>query len=116
MQVDDLLTAATERTGLTDFGDDSSRERLDRLVASINAEASGQHVSFVIETEDGTTHDMRGETMMSTSMVLPKDLGGSLQLQQAIRRYTWDDEMGLGMLERSIAPESPEVAHRRARN
>jgi hypothetical protein len=40
MQVDDLLTASTERTGLTDFGDDSFREGLDRLVASINAEAS----------------------------------------------------------------------------
>jgi hypothetical protein len=37
---------------------------------------------------------------------MPKDLGGGLQLQQAICRYTWDGETAPGMLERSIAPES----------
>jgi hypothetical protein len=59
-----------------------------------------------METPDGTTHEVRGETVMSTFMVMPKDLGGGLQLQQAICRYTWDGETAPGMLERSIAPES----------
>jgi hypothetical protein len=68
--------------------------------------AAGQDVSFVMETEDGTTHEVQGETVMSTFMVMPKDLGGGLQLQQAICRYTWDGETVPGMLERSIAPES----------
>lgn len=40
MQVDALLSDATGQTGLTDFGDDSFREGLDRLVASINGEAT----------------------------------------------------------------------------
>ena len=40
MQVDELLTAATEESGLTDFGDDSFREGLERLVRSVNDEAT----------------------------------------------------------------------------
>jgi hypothetical protein len=40
MRVDELLTAAREQTGLTDFGDDSFREGLDRLVDSVNSEAT----------------------------------------------------------------------------
>ena len=43
---------------------------------------------------------------MSTFMVMPKELAGGLQLQQAICRYTWDGESTPGMLERSIAPEA----------
>jgi hypothetical protein len=39
-------------------------------------------------------------------MVMPKELAGGLQLQQAICRYTWDGEESAGMLERSIAPEA----------
>jgi hypothetical protein len=68
--------------------------------------ASGQDVSFGIETADGTTYEVHGETMLSTFMVMPKELAGGLQLQQAICRYTWDGETSAGMLERSIAPES----------
>ncbi len=40
MRVDDLQAAATEETGLTDFGDDSFREGLERLVLSVNNEAT----------------------------------------------------------------------------
>ena len=40
MEVDELLAAATEETGLTDFGAGSFREGLDRLVDSLNAEAT----------------------------------------------------------------------------
>jgi hypothetical protein len=68
--------------------------------------ASGQDVSFGMETADGTTYEVRGETVLSTFMVMPKELAGGLQLQQAICRYTWDGESSTGMLERSIAPES----------
>jgi hypothetical protein len=41
--------------------------------------------------------------MASTFMVMPPEVGGGLQLQQALVRYTWDGETGTGMLERSIA-------------
>lgn len=68
--------------------------------------ASGQDVSFGLETPDGTTYEVKGETVASTFMVMPKELAGGLQLQQAICRYTWDGESAPGMLERSIAPES----------
>lgn len=40
MRVDELLTAAAEQTGLSDFGDDDFREGLDRLVRSVETEAT----------------------------------------------------------------------------
>jgi hypothetical protein len=40
MTVDELLAAATDQTGLHDFGDDRFREGLERLVASLEAEAT----------------------------------------------------------------------------
>src|SRR6516162_5665087 len=40
MQVDELLNTAIEESGLTDFGDDSFREGLERLVRSVNDEAT----------------------------------------------------------------------------
>jgi hypothetical protein len=68
--------------------------------------ASGQDVSFGMEARDGTTYEITGTTEVSTFMVMPKELAGGLQLQQAICRYTWDGETAPGMIERSIAPES----------
>ena len=68
--------------------------------------ARGQDVSFGMETVDGTTYEIRGTTEVSTFMVMPKELAGGLQLQQAICRYTWDGESTPGMLERSIAPDA----------
>jgi hypothetical protein len=67
--------------------------------------SAGQDVSFTMETVDGTRYEVQGETVMSTFMIMPEDLGGGLQLQQAICRYAWDGETAPGMLERSIAPE-----------
>ncbi len=64
----------------------------------------GEDVSCVLETEDGRTATITGETAVSTFMVMPPDVGGGgLQLQQAITRYTWDGETANGMLERSTA-------------
>jgi len=68
--------------------------------------ARGQDVSFGMETPDGITYEISGTTEISTFMVMPKELAGGLQLQQAICRYTWDGETAPGMLERSIAPEA----------
>ena len=68
--------------------------------------ASGQDVSFGLETVDGTTTRSGAPPRLSTFMVMPQELAGGLQLQQAIVRYTWDGEEAAGMLERSIAPES----------
>ena len=64
---------------------------------------TGEDVSCVLEAEDGRTVEIRGESAVSTFMVMPPDVGGGLQLQQAIVRYTWDDEVANGMLERSTS-------------
>jgi hypothetical protein len=48
MQVDELLATAREQTGLTDFGDDSFREGLDRLVRSVETEASLNELGDVV--------------------------------------------------------------------
>jgi hypothetical protein len=64
-------------------------------------QAKGDDASVVLETEHGTT-TIHGETMLSTFMVMPPEVGGGLNLQQAITRYTWDDETANGMLERSM--------------
>jgi len=40
MTVDELLAAATAQTGLDDFGEDTYREGLDRLVTALDTEAS----------------------------------------------------------------------------
>jgi hypothetical protein len=63
---------------------------------------SGQDVSFGLETEQGT-FEVRGETVLSTFMVMPPEILGGLELQQALVRYTWDGETAAGMIERSIA-------------
>ncbi len=66
----------------------------------------GEDVSCVLETEDGRTVGIGAQTAVSTFMVMPPDVGGGLQLQQAIARYTWDGESANGMLERSSPPAS----------
>jgi hypothetical protein len=58
----------------------------------------------VLETEDGRTVTIDGETALSTFMVMPPEVGGGLQLQQAIVRCSWDGETANGMLERSTSP------------
>ena len=63
----------------------------------------GEDVSFVLETAKGTI-EIGAESVVSTYHVMPPE-AGSLQLQQALARYTWDGESGMGMMERSTAPE-----------
>lgn len=65
---------------------------------------SGEDASCVLETEDGRAVTINGETALSTFMVMPPEVGGGLQLQQAIARYSWDGEIANGMLERSSPP------------
>lgn len=48
MQVDELLAAAGDESGLTDFGDDSFREGLERLVDSVNEEATLNELGEVV--------------------------------------------------------------------
>jgi Sulfotransferase family len=50
-ELDDLLAAAHERTGLTDFGDDSYREGLERLVRSLQGEAKLNAIGEVVLPE-----------------------------------------------------------------
>ncbi len=67
---------------------------------------SGEDVSVVIETAE-QTHVINGETLMSTFMVMPPEVsGGGMQLQQAVTRFRWDGEAGMGMTERSNATEA----------
>jgi hypothetical protein len=61
---------------------------------------SGDYATVVLETRDDTI-TIEGTTLLSTCMVMPKEVGGGLKLQQALARYTWDGETGIGMLERS---------------
>ena len=65
---------------------------------------TGEDVSCVLEAEDGRTWSIGGQTALSTFMIMPPDVGGGLQLQQAITRYSWDGETANGMLERSSPP------------
>jgi hypothetical protein len=65
----------------------------------------GQDVSCVIETVAGKTVSVSGSTTASTFMVMPPEVGGGMQLQQALVRYTWDGEEAIGMIERSTAPD-----------
>ena len=68
----------------------------------------GQDVSVTLETEDGKTTTVQGETALSTFHVMNASAGaagmvGDFRLQQAIVQYTWDGEAVTGMLERSSA-------------
>jgi len=65
---------------------------------------SGDDVSCVLETAKGSVR-IEGRTAASTFMVMPPEVGGGMQLQQAIVRYGWDGETAVGMLERSSTPE-----------
>jgi hypothetical protein len=65
----------------------------------------GQDVSCVIEPVAGKTVAVAGSTAASTFMIMPPEVGGGMQLQQAIVRYSWDGEDAIGMIERSTAPD-----------
>jgi hypothetical protein len=82
-------------------------------------EPKGQDVSVVLETDDGATTTIHGETVLSTFMVMGPHLGSvtamdeqssSFNLQQAVVRYTWDGETATGMLERSTVTDQVDGA------
>ena len=67
-------------------------------------------MSVTLETEDGRTETIQGETALSTFHVMNASAGaagmvGDFRLQQAIVQYTWDGERATGMLERSSAQQ-----------
>lgn len=63
-----------------------------------------EDVSLVLEA-DGDVLEIEGYTTMSTFMVMPPEVGGGLQLQQALARYSFDGETVMGMIERSTAQD-----------
>lgn len=67
----------------------------------------GQQFRVVLETEDGRTETIQGESVVSAFSAIPVTAEMSFpRLQQAIVRYTWDGETANGMMERSSMPES----------
>jgi hypothetical protein len=66
----------------------------------------GEDVSFVLETQNGDTVRIAGETVVATFHVMPPEIGGGLRLSQAISRFTWDGESANGMTERSTASKN----------
>jgi len=59
------------------------------------------HHSFAATYLETQTVTIEGETVTSCFMVMPPEVGGGLKLSQALARYTWDGESGVGMVERS---------------
>ncbi len=87
MRVDDLLATARERTGLDDFGEDSYREGLERLVDAVETEATLNAVGEIVLPE-----------------LILKHLAQRLQIEDWYRRHPEiDDEpieaplVGLGL-------------------
>jgi len=68
---------------------------------------TGEDVSVVLETAEGTT-TIRGETQISTFSAIGTETGTFPILQQAIVRYTLDQESANGMMERSMPPDRVE--------
>jgi len=65
---------------------------------------SGDDVSLGLETPAGDI-EITGTTLMSTFMIMPPEVGGGMQLQQALVRYEWDGQECVGMIERSSLPD-----------
>ena len=59
----------------------------------------GEKVPCILETDTGRTVRLEAETVLATFVVLPPEIGGGLQLNQSIVRYTWDGECANGMME-----------------
>ena len=69
----------------------------------------GQQFRVVLETDDGRTETIHGESVVSVFAAIPvTDEMSFPVLQQAIVRYTWGDETANGMMERSTLPEHME--------
>lgn len=67
-------------------------------------------VECTLVTDDGRRETITGVTTHPTFMVMPPEVGGGMQLQQTIVRYTWDGEETSGMLERSSLPQDMDDA------
>lgn len=68
-------------------------------------ERSGDDASLSLSTAEGDI-EIAGTTLMSTFMIMPPEVGGGMQLHQALVRYRWDDQECVGMLERSSLPDA----------
>jgi hypothetical protein len=71
----------------------------------------GEEVQVVLETDDGRTETIRGETLVSVFAAIPvtEDMAFPV-LHQSIVRYRWGDEAANGMMERSALPQDMEPA------
>jgi hypothetical protein len=66
----------------------------------------GESQRVVLETEDGRTETILGETLVSSFSVIAGTTDVTFPvLQQSIVRYTWGAETANGMMERSMPPE-----------
>lgn len=71
----------------------------------------GQKFTAVLETDDGRTETIDGETVVSVFAAIPVTGDFSFPvLQQSIVRYSWDGETSNGMMERSSLPEDMDPA------
>jgi len=64
----------------------------------------GEDVSLVLDAA-GKSIEIEGHTTMSTFMIMPPEVGGGLQLQQGLARYSYNGETVFGMIERSTAQD-----------
>lgn len=72
---------------------------LERLVAS------GDNARVVLQTVDGRTITIEGETFINTRSLGAKELPADFPIvQQAHAHYSWDGEATVGMIERSSLP------------
>jgi hypothetical protein len=71
----------------------------------------GDRFHVVLETEDGRTESIEGESLVSVFAAIPVTADMAFPvLQQSIVRYTWGDETANGMMERSALPEHMDQA------
>jgi hypothetical protein len=71
----------------------------------------GDRFHVVLETEDGRTETIEGESLVSVFAAIPVTTDMAFPvLQQSIVRYTWGDETANGMMERSALPEHMDQA------
>ena len=68
----------------------------------------GEDVSLALEAA-GKVIEIAGQTTASTFMVMPPEVGGGLQLQQGLARYSYNGETVIGMVERSAARADEKV-------
>lgn len=64
----------------------------------------GEDVSLVLEAA-GELLEIGGRTTASTFMIMPPEVGGGLQLQQGLARYSYNGETVIGMIERSTTQD-----------